>query len=363
MTLEELEIAYKISRKHNRRSRDQVEFERNYYSRMNKLLNDINNRTFVPTGCYSFIHYRPKPREVFAASVELKIIQTWVDQIIKPIIEKELCDRTYNNRKGMGTLAAINRVIDDIKDVSSKNQDCWIIKIDLKGYFPNISQQIAFDKLITLLKKEYKGDKWDELVYCIKLVCFSNPQFHAVKHARPDEYALIPDYKSLYTKSWGTGAAIGFLFWQIMTNFYLSDIDWWFIRNVEPHYVRFVDDIVITTLNKQKVLKAISILRLKLKEINVEIHPKKFYCQHYTKGLEFLGYHIKPGRMILNNKIINRALESSSYKGPVNKFQCKINSYSGMLQHGTNQKKLHEMMSKIKRKDVIIEGNKIIIKK
>ena len=119
---------------------------------------------------------------------------------------------------------------------------------------------------------------------------------------------------------------------------------------------------LVTTLNKQKVLKAISILRLKLKEINVEIHPKKFYCQHYTKGLEFLGYHIKQGRMILNNKIVNRALESSSYKGPVNKFQCKINSYSGMLQHGTNQKKLHEMMSKIKRKDVIIKGNKILIK-
>lgn len=361
MTLEELEKAYKISRKHNRRSKDQVEFERDYFSRMNQLLYDINNRCFVPKGCYSFIHYRPKPREVFAASVELKIIQTWVDQIIRPIIEKELCDRTYNNRKGMGTLAAIQRVINDIKEVSSQNQDCWIIKLDLKGYFPNISQQIAYDKLISLLKREYHGDQWDDLEYCINLACFSNPQFHAAKHARPDEYALIPDYKSLYTKPWGTGAAIGFLFWQIMTNFYLSDIDWWFINDIEPHYVRFVDDIVIVTSNKQEVLKAISILRQKLKDVNVQMHPKKFYCQHYTKGLEFLGYHIKPGRMILNNKIVNRAIESSTYRGPVLRFQCKINSYAGLLRKGTNQKRLNEMMSKIRRKDVIVQPNKVIL--
>ena len=63
-----------------------------------------------------------------------------------------------------------------------------------------------------------------------------------------------------------------------MTNFYLSDIDWWFINDIEPHYVRFVDDIVIVTSNKQEVLKAISILRQKLRDVNVQMHPKKFYC-------------------------------------------------------------------------------------
>jgi len=103
MTYTDLERAYQYSRKNTKRSLDQIEFEVFKYINLNKLLTNINERTYKPIGCYSFIHYRSAhPREVFAAPVSLKIIQSYLDIKLRPIIEEELIDRTFNNRIGKG---------------------------------------------------------------------------------------------------------------------------------------------------------------------------------------------------------------------------------------------------------------------
>lgn len=180
MTYQDLYEAYLQCRKNNRKSTDQVEFELNYPSKLANLLKDLNNRVYKPKKNYCFIHYRPKAREVFAAEVQLKIIQTYVDIKIRPLIESELIDRTYNNIKGRGMHAAVQRVFNDIKEVSEDyTEDCYIIKLDLQGFFPNMDQHIAYDKVKNLVESKYKGNDLEDLLYCIRIACFCNPQFNS----------------------------------------------------------------------------------------------------------------------------------------------------------------------------------------
>ena len=354
MTYQDLYEAYLQCRKHNRKSTDQVEFELNYPSKLANLLKELNDRTYKPKYNYCFIHYRPKAREVFAAEVKLKIIQTYVDIRIRSLIEGELIDRTYNNIKGRGIHAAVERVFNDIKEVSEDyTEDCYIIKLDFLGFFPHMNQHIAFDKVKTLIYEKYNGDDLDDLMYCVQVSCFCNPQFNSEKRFKPHEEGIIPEYKTLFSKPWGIGGAIGYLFWQIMSNFYLSDIDHFIVKNVCPNYVRFVDDCVFVTKDKEFVLSQIPILRNKLAEINIFFHPRKFYCQHYSHGVEFLGYRLKNGRIYINTKTIERAFKLASYQKKGTKyFVSAINSYLGMMKKYTEYKNCVKILDAIKCKNI-----------
>ena len=351
MNIEDLYKAYRVCRKHNRRSRDMSVFEIDLYGRLYALCNAVNARTYVPRANYAFIHYRPRPREVFAAEPELKILMAHLDIKVNAIIDAKLSDRAFNNRIGKGTHAAVNRVIDDICECSQgfTNPNCWVIKADLRGYFPNINQQKAYDLIENILVSEYDGDDKDDLLYIAKVVCFANPQERCDKRSQLVEWSLIPSYKSLFYKPFGIGGAIGFLFWQVMSNYYLCQIDRWIMENITPRYVRFVDDMVFVTDNKESALIMIGELRRRLEALDVRLHPDKFYCQHATKGLEFLGYHIKRDAVHVNRKIRERAMRLAS-QGRRRHYLETMNSYLGILKSGSDIGALADLMNRIPNK-------------
>lgn len=172
MEIEELYGAYRVCRKHNRRSRDMALFEMSLYGRLVSLCDAVNSRTYTPSANYTFIHYRPKPREVFAAEPELKILMCYVDMRINRLVDKNLIPRVFNNRVGKGTHAAVNQVIEDIYECSKgfTNNDCWIIKYDLKGYFPNLNQDRAYSLVSELITKELPESEADEMLYLVDAI-------------------------------------------------------------------------------------------------------------------------------------------------------------------------------------------------
>lgn len=363
MEIYDLYKAYKRSRRGKRRSADQVQFEMNMYERLGDLCNALNRHAYTPTSNYCFIHKRQKSREVWASEVELKIIQTILDEKLRPIIEAELTDRTFNNRVGMGTHAAMNRVIQDIAEVSKGyTSDAHIIKVDLKGYFPNINQDKAWAMMEKLIGK-YDGDDREEVRYMARLVNYANPQFKCYRRSPLSQWAdEIPKYKSLFEKPFGTGAAIGFLYWQVLSNYYLNEVDKWIIANITPHYVRFVDDMVMVVENKA-ALTMLPLLREELAKIDIRMHPCKFYCQHYTKGMEFLGYHINPHAIHLNRKIVKKALRVPHVGRE--KLVCRTNSYMGMIKCSSDNHLRNELLDNIANEGIIkdYEEYKVLLPK
>ncbi|MDY3438600.1 hypothetical protein PG615_11285 [Riemerella anatipestifer] len=53
----------------------------------------------------------------------------------------------------------------------------------------------------------------------------------------------------------------------------------------------------------EKLLDFIPQINTWLAEIQLNLHPKKIYFQHYTKGFYFLGQYIKPYRTYISKRI------------------------------------------------------------
>jgi len=138
-----------------------------------------------------------------------------------------------------------------------------------------------------------------------------------------------------------------------VASLYPSEIDLFVAENMSPYFVRYVDDTTIVTDNKELVLSKIPELRERLASIGITLHPKKFYCQPYQHGVEFLGYHILPGRVHLKNKVINRAFRvaKSRQRGAQN-FVDSINSYLGMIKATSDIDKARELLDLINRKNI-----------
>lgn len=342
--LEDIIEAYYDCRKNKRKSADQVEFELHWEMNCVKLWNDVNNFTVKPSA-YTFVTLHPRPREVFASDFATRILHHYLDIRLKPILEKRFTSHTFNNRAGMGQMSCQNAVISDIYEVSEGfTKDAWVIKLDMKGCFPNINQDIAFNLLKNIILEDYVGPDKDSMIEILLICIYSNPTSHCKRKGNLKDWKLIPPEKSLFTKPENIGAAIGFLIWQITVNVYFDFLDKWFEENGIVAE-RYVDDTYIITDNKEMTLLMIPEIRRQLATVGARLNEKKFYCQHFSKGVECLGAHIKMDRIYANNRIIANAKRSVRRhnrkidENHLDKMLSSVNSYLGVCKNvnGYNQ--------------------------
>lgn len=345
ITIDDIIEAYKVARRNKRKSADQVEFELHWEANCLRLYEDIVSRSFRPTA-YTFVTDYPKPREVFASDMATRVLHHYLDIRLRPLLEKRMSSHTYNNRVDMGQAACQNALINDIYEVSRGfTRDAWIVKVDLSGCFPNINQDIAYRQLVSVILEDYEGEDKDELIYMLQVCVFSYPTHHCYRKSPKGKWAAIKPEKSLFNKLDGIGAAIGHLIWQNAVNYYFHEIDEWAL-SLGINYERFVDDMVFVVENKTAFLNyVLPELRSRLAGLGAALNEKKTYCQHYSKGVEWLGCHIKMDRIYVNHRIAGRGLKKA-YKmnhrvsaRHVEHLLSSVNSYLGVCKNvnGFNQ--------------------------
>ena len=183
-----------------------------------RLLDDINDRSLDPF-LYSFIRHKPRPREVIAALMQMKIPQHHFDTIVRPLVEAELTDRTFNNRIGYGGDRAIARLIQDVIEVSHNfTRDAYIITRDIKAYFPSTDLDKAYNRYRKLIDRHIpEGEEKDDLMYILMRVNYSYPQ-HNVRLLSPRyEYDdIIASAKSvIFNNDYSHGGCLGNQYWQV----------------------------------------------------------------------------------------------------------------------------------------------------
>lgn len=336
MDFDTLYEAYQYTLRGKRSSVDAVEFDFHLERNFMRLYNEVNRRELNPRP-YTFIAPYPKPREVFAADMGTKTLQQYVEQRLRPEVERRLIDRIFNNRVGMGNLACINQVITDIYEVSQGfTKDCWIIKIDMQGYFPNASQDVVFEQLGDVAKAVCRDEEdLEEMLYLISSNVYCRAAEHAYRKSAHHLWEEIPKEKSLFHKPPGTGGAIGHLIWQLAMTYYMNDVMRWLSKAVRISV--YMDDVTIVTPNKEATLAMLPELRERLDKIGITLHLHKFYCQHYTKGVEVVGRHIKMDRVYVNNRCVRHAFEKlgefnqRASPSQAERFVSCINSYLGVF--------------------------------
>jgi len=334
--------------RNKRRGHDSLVYENHIISNNVKATRRRLERSLRIEQNYAFLTSLPRWREIMATEFEGRKIDHEVCDTVIPKADEILSPYTFNNRKGKGSQAAINCLIEHINEVTCNyTKPARIIKHDFKGYFPNALWTYAEKCICEVIDQTDREDK-DYLKWLTMIAIHCNPAAHC--ELRTPSYMWkehIEPEKSILTKPENVGAAIGRLIWQTAMGLYINDIIEWLTVDCGLHLVCFVDDIVMIVPEERHeyALSLLPELRRRLAERNVRLNDKKFYDQPYEHGVEFLGTHIKPYRIHLNNRTYGRAVERikmlnvAKYKD-IDAMVQSFNSYSGMLKNRTDYNRL-----------------------
>ena len=338
VTTEGMLEAYYDCRRMKRRTASAIVYEMNYESNLIALRDRINTRTYQPGKSICFVVTRPRYREVFAASFEDRVVHHYIALRLEPLFELVFSPRTFNCRKGKGQLYGVKILEADMKEASNNyTTDCYIMKLDLQGFFMSIDKSMLARMINKFIVRYYQGDDIDDLHYLCQVVILHCPEKNCERHSPAELWQHLPANKSLFTNGEGKGVAIGNLFAQLFANFLLNELDWYIEELGIKHHGRYVDDFYCIHQDKQVLLSAVPKIRAKLAELGLSLNPKKFYFQHYTKGVEFTGAVVKPYRTYCCNRVLTnfiaavRKLNRSKNIDDVTHAVCSINSYLGLL--------------------------------
>ncbi len=348
--------AYEICRTNKMNAASTIEFDIDYRENLQSLWRDINNRVYTPSRSIAFLVYKPTVREIFAADYRDRVVHHYIDIRLRPLIEKELVETTCNNRIGKGTSAAVSYLENAIRDVSENyTKDCYIAKMDMQGFFMSIRKSLVRDMAVAFTQEKYTGEDKEELIYLLDISLMNHPEKNCILKTKWSEWDKLPKNKSLFFVDDGLGLTLGDLLSQLMANFFLNEFDHYIGELGFTHYGRYVDDFYIVQERKEKILEAIPLIREKLKSIGVTLHPKKFYVQHYSKGVEFVGSVIKPGRTYVHNRTVHNAfnaIRKFNHVTPnvdtMEQFMSVVNSYLGFMKNRSTfhiRKKLLQSVS------------------
>lgn len=366
--------AYLDCRKRKRSTVGATEFELDYVHNLVELMNEVNSRQYKIGKSICFVVRYPRYREVFAGEFRDRIIHHYIALRLEPLFEQIFCDRAYNCRKGKGQLAGVTQLAEDIREESENyTKDAYVMKVDLKGFFMSIIKSKLAKMVDDFIAERYEGDDKEDLRWICNLVVMHRPELNCERRSPLWMWNFIPKEKSLFTNGDDRGIAIGNLFAQLFANFLLNVIDWK-IDAVCVRHNRYVDDISFVSKDKWKLLSIVPMLRTELGKLGLRLNEKKFYLQHYSKGVQFTGAIIKPGRIYVANHTINsfalavKRLGKAAEMGMVDDIKKEIssvNSYLGIMSRYNEYATKRRIMAKLPPKFYeycYIEGHFDVVK-
>jgi len=347
ISIEELFQAYIKCRRYKRSTANAIAFEVDYESNLVKLCEEINSGTYQPGKSITFIVNEPVKREIFAADFRDRVVHHLIIGKLNSLFEKEFIHDSYACRTGKGTHFGIQRINRFIRQCSKNyTQDCYILKLDIKGFFMSIDKGILFEKLKVFINDRYKELDKDLVVELCRKVIFYDPTKKCIIKGKRENWQGLPPNKSLFYSPKNYGLPIGNLTSQILANFYMNLFDHFIKYDLKIRfYGRYVDDFIIVHPDKEYLKSVIPKIKNFLeKELQLTLHPNKIYLQHYTKGVKYLGAVIKPYRTYIANRtkgnlyhaIRKQNLIARGHKPTEEekgKFLSSMNSYLGIMKH------------------------------
>lgn len=335
-TFEDLTQAYTDCRKHKRNTLNALEFEFNLERNLLDLYKDLKEGTYKIGKSICFMVIYPKPREVWAASFRDRVVHHLVYNAIKERFYNRFIVDTYSCIPQRGTLSAGLKVRKYAQVITENyTRDAYYLKADLKNFFVSIDKDILMQEL-----ERYVSEEW--ILKLLRQIIYHDPRTNVELRSSRKKFALLPTYKSLWYTDNLKGLPIGNLTSQFFSNVYLNVLDQYVKHHLKcKYYCRYVDDFVMMSCDPHQLNEWHKDLTLFLKErLKLDLHQDKKEINKIKRGIDFVGYVIKPNRTLPRQRTVKRIFVLiKEYKKQPNwyekeellKFRASMNSYLGMM--------------------------------
>lgn len=337
-SFENLLKCYYECRKRKRYTINAIKFELNFEQELLKLQKELKEHTYKPGRSICFVVTKPKAREIFAADFRDRIVHHILVGYLERIWEPKFIDQSYSCRKEKGAHLALKDLKRYIRKANHNNsQSAYCLQVDIRSFFVSLKKDILFE----LIKKQVKNP---EILWLAETIIFHNPTSDYYLKGDSSLFNLIPDHKSLFKVLSDQGLPIGNLTSQFFANVYLNELDQFVKHTLKvKYYLRYVDDLVLLSSDKEQLkIWRNQINEFLINKLKLNLHPKKQVLQDINKGINFVGFIVKPNYVLMRRRAVanlkdklwkfNQNLKEFT-ESEVKQILFTVNSYYGQFKH------------------------------
>jgi hypothetical protein len=162
--------------------------------------------------------------------------------------------------------------------------------------------------LFTIIRKKIESP---EVLWLTEKILFWDCTKSYIQRGSQQLLFNVPKNKTLFGKDNLRGLPIGNLTSQFFANVYLNELDQFAKHTLKARYfLRYVDDFVILSANATELSSHRDrIEEFLAKQLNLRLHPKRRKLLPISSGIDFLGYIIRPGYILVRRRVVNNLRE------------------------------------------------------
>lgn len=305
----------------------------------------VNGETYTPGRSICFAITRPKPREVWAATVHDRVAHHLLYDAIGERFERAFIADSCACIPGRGTLYGARRLETKVRSITQGwTRPAYYLKVDIANFFVSIHKPTLW----ALLERRIPEPHLRELAHRI---LFHDPRADVDMQGVPEQLALVPAHKSLINQPADRGLPIGNLSSQFFANVYLNELDQFVKHRLRArHYARYVDDLVLlhespARLNAWRA----AIDDFLQKRLRVRLNPSKTILQPVARGVDFVGQVIRPEGRTLRARTLNDAVHRLQTM-PRADVYAAANSYLGLARQATRGHRARALIANAARR-------------